>query len=97
MFPRSRESAACGCRLFPRNSVVEPALIERDWEVVMRSTDRGPFSPEEWKAAVWALLIAAIVAALAMLVQQPSLGPWGAEQAAASMPGVLEAQPVAAS
>ena len=61
----------------------------------MRRTERGAFTHEERKAAVWALLIAAGVAVLAMLVQQPSLGPWGAEQAAVSMPGVLEAQPVA--
>lgn len=66
----------------------------------MRRTERGAFTHEERKAAVWALLIAAGVAALAMMVQQltgPSLGPWGADQAAASMPGVLDAKPVAAS
>jgi len=62
----------------------------------MRRTERGAFTHEERKAAVWALLIAAIVAVLALLIQQPSLGPWGAEQAAAAMPGVLEAQPVGA-
>ena len=61
----------------------------------MRRTERGAFTHEERKAAVWALLIAAIVAVLALLIQQPSLGPWGVEQAAATMPGVLEAQPVA--
>ncbi|HYD29038.1 hypothetical protein [Brevundimonas sp.] len=64
----------------------------------MRSTRRGAFSPEERKAAVWALLIASLIAATALLIQQstrPSLGPWGADQAAASIPGVLDAQPVA--
>ena len=61
----------------------------------MRRTERGAFTHEERKAAVWALLIAAIVAVLAMAIQQPSLGPWGVEQAAATMPGVLEAEPVA--
>ena len=64
----------------------------------MRSTERGAFTREERKAAMWALLIAAIIAALTLIVQQwtqPSLGPWGAEQAAASIPGVLDAQPVA--
>ena len=65
----------------------------------MRSTaERGAFTREERKAAMWALLIAAMIAALALVIQQwtqPSLGPWGAEQAAASIPGVLDAQPVA--
>ncbi|WP_332653160.1 hypothetical protein [Brevundimonas sp.] len=64
----------------------------------MRETERGAFSHEERKAAVWALLIAAMVAILGLMIQQmtgPSLGPWGAEQAAASLPDVLEAQPVA--
>lgn len=75
-------------------------MIERDWEVVMRRTERGAFSHEERKAAVWALLIAAGIAVLAMMLQQltgPSLGPWGADRTAASLPGVLEAQPVATS
>lgn len=63
----------------------------------MRRTDRGVFTHEERKAAMWALLIAAAVAAVAMLIQQPSLGPWGADQAAASLPGVLEAQPIGTS
>ena len=55
----------------------------------MRRTERGAFTHEERKAALWALLIAAIVAVLAMALQQPSLGPWGAEQAAMTTPGVL--------
>lgn len=66
----------------------------------MRSTGRGAFTPEERKAAVWALLIAAMIAVFGLAVQQwtqPSLGPWGADQAAASIPGVLDAQPVASS
>jgi len=64
----------------------------------MRETERGAFSHEERKAAVWALLIAAMVAILGLMIQQmtgPSLGPWGADQAAASLPDVLEAEPVA--
>lgn len=66
----------------------------------MQGTQRGAFTREERKAAMWALLIAAVIAAVAMLVQQltgPSLGPWGVEQAAAAMPGVLDAQPVTSS
>ncbi len=66
----------------------------------MQRTQRGAFTREERKAARWALLIAAMIAAAAMLMQQltsPSLGPWGVEQAAASMPGVLDAQPVTSS
>lgn len=65
----------------------------------MGSSQRGAFTREERKAALWALLIAGIIAFMALMIQQltgPSLGPWGAEQAAASsMPGVLDAQPVA--
>ncbi|WP_298744304.1 hypothetical protein [uncultured Brevundimonas sp.] len=64
----------------------------------MHSAQREAFTREERRAAVWALLIAALIAILAMVVQQwtpPSLGPWGAEQAAASTPGILDAQPVA--
>lgn len=64
----------------------------------MRSSQRGAFTHEERKAAVWALLIAAMIAGLGLIFQQmtgPSLGPWGADQAAASLPDVLEAQPVA--
>lgn len=64
----------------------------------MRTKDRGAFSPEERKAALMALLIAALIAMGGWLIQQstgPSLGPWGADQAAASIPGVLDATPVA--
>lgn len=63
----------------------------------MRSSQRGAFTREERKAAVWALLMACLIAGLALLVQQwtqPSLGPWGADQAAVSMPDVLDAQPI---
>lgn len=64
----------------------------------MRSKGRGAFTPEERKAAVWALLIASLIAFMALMIQQwtqPSLGPWGGDQAAVSIPGVLDAQPVA--
>ena len=61
----------------------------------MRRTERGAFTHEERKAAVWALLIAAIVAVLAMAIQQPSLGPWGVEQAAATIAAMSSAQTAA--
>ena len=64
----------------------------------MGSSQRGAFSREERKAALWALLIAGVIAFMALMFQQltgPSLGPWGADQAAVSIPGVLDAQPVA--
>jgi hypothetical protein len=66
----------------------------------MNRSRRSAFTREERKAAMWALLIAVSIAAVAMLVQQwtqPSLGPWGSERVAVSMPGVLDAQPVASS
>ena len=62
----------------------------------MQRTERGAFTREERRAAVWALLIAAVIAVAAVMIQQatgPSLGPWGAEQASASLPGVLDAEP----
>lgn len=64
----------------------------------MSRTRTGAFSRQERKAAMWALLAAAVIAAAAMTIQQltgPSLGPWGAEQATVSMPDVLDAQPIA--
>jgi hypothetical protein len=64
----------------------------------MGSSQRGAFTREERKAALWALLIAGVIAFSALLFQQstrPSLGPWGAEQASVAMPDVLDAQPVA--
>jgi len=64
----------------------------------MRSSQRSAFTREERKAAVLALLIAALIAVSGLMIQQwtgPSLGPWGMDQAAAAMPDVLDAQPVA--
>lgn len=64
----------------------------------MRSSQRGAFTREERKAALWALLIAGVIAFTALAIQQltgPSLGPWGGEQASIAMPDVLDAQPVA--
>lgn len=64
----------------------------------MASSQREAFSREERKAALWALLIAGIIAFMALMFQQwtqPSLGPWGAEQASVARPDVLDAQPVA--
>ena len=62
----------------------------------MSSSQRGAFTREERKTALWALLIAALIAVAAVMIQQatgPSLGPWGVEQAAATLPDVLDAQP----
>ncbi|NJC42416.1 hypothetical protein GGQ87_002711 [Brevundimonas alba] len=45
-------------------------------------------------------MIASLIAVMALAIQQwtrPSLGPWGMDQAAASIPGVLDAQPVSTS
>lgn len=64
----------------------------------MQGKSRSAFSRQERKAALWALLAAAMIAALGLAVQQwtrPSLGPWGGDQVVASIPGVLDAQPVA--
>ena len=64
----------------------------------MRRTERGAFTHEERKAALWALLIAGVIAMMALMIQQwtqPSLGPWGADQASVAMPDVLDAQPIA--
>ena len=58
----------------------------------------GVFSPQERKTALWALLIAGMVAAIGLVVQQwaePSLGPGGIDAyTTASAPGVLDAQPI---
>lgn len=58
----------------------------------------GVFSPQERKAALWALLMAVLIAAMGMVIQhwsQPSVGPGGVEAyMTASVPGVLDAQPV---
>lgn len=58
----------------------------------------GVFSPQERKVALWALLMAGLIAALGLVAQQwgrPSLGPGGvAAYESAPTPGVLDAQPV---
>lgn len=63
----------------------------------MRSSNRV-FSPQERKSALWALLMAGLIAVMGMVVQQwsqPSVGPGGIEAyMTASVPGVLDAQPI---
>jgi hypothetical protein len=58
----------------------------------------GVFTPQERKTAMWALLMAALLAATGLMIQQysqPSVGPGGVDAyATASAPGVLDAQPV---
>jgi len=58
----------------------------------------GAFTPQERKTAVWALLMAGLLAALGLFVQQysqASVGPGGIEAyMTAPVPGVLDAQPV---
>ena len=58
----------------------------------------GAFTPQERKTAIWALLMAGLIAALGVFVQQysqPSVGPGGIDAyATASTPGVLDAQPL---
>ncbi len=58
----------------------------------------GVFSPRERKAALWALLMAGLIAAMGMVIQQwsrPSIGPGGADAyMTAPAPGVLDARPV---
>jgi len=58
----------------------------------------GVFSPQERKTALWALLMAGLIAAMGMVIQQwsqPSVGPGGAEAyRTAPPPGVVDAQPV---
>lgn len=61
----------------------------------MRSGN-GVFTPQERKAALWALVGAAVIAAGGIVVQQhtrPSLGGMDA-YVSAPPPGVLEAQPL---
>lgn len=62
--------------------------------------ERSAFSRRERKAALWALIVAAALAASTVLLQpwsEPSLGPWSGDQAAVSMPDVLDAQPITVS
>jgi len=63
----------------------------------MRRSD-GVFSPQERKTALWALLMAGLIAVMGMVVQQwsqPSVGPGGIEAyMTAPVPGVLDAQPI---
>jgi hypothetical protein len=58
----------------------------------------GVFSPQERKAALWALLMAGLIAALGLVAQQwsqPSVGPGGmAAYEIPATPGVLDAQPI---
>ena len=74
----------------------DPALLKQDWEVVMGTRQRV-FTRDEMRIAVIALLTAAALAIFGMIIQDmigPSLGPWGAEPAVDSLPGVLDAQPI---
>jgi hypothetical protein len=63
----------------------------------MRETN-GVFSARERKSALWALLMAGLIALMGMVIQQwsqPSVGPGGVEAyMTASVPGVLDAQPI---
>ena len=58
----------------------------------------GAFTPQERKTAMWALLMAALLAAMGLMIQQysqPSVGPGGIDAyMTTSTPGVLDAQPV---
>ncbi|MDP3800907.1 hypothetical protein [Brevundimonas sp.] len=60
---------------------------------------KGVFSPRERKTALWALLMAGLIAAMGMVIQQwsqPSVGPGGIEAyMTADAPGVLDARPIA--
>ena len=58
----------------------------------------GVFSPQERKTALWALMMAVLIAAMGVMIQQwsqPSVGPGGVEAyMTASAPGVVDAQPI---
>jgi hypothetical protein len=58
----------------------------------------GAFTPQERKTAMWALLMAGVLAALGLMIQQfsqPSVGPGGVDAyMTASAPGVIDAQPI---
>lgn len=64
----------------------------------MRGTD-GVFTPRERKTALWALVMAGLIAAMGTMIQQwsqPSVGPGGIDAyVTVSVPGVLDARPVA--
>ena len=63
----------------------------------MRKTERM-FTAKERKTALWALVIATLITAVGMLIDQswsrPSLGVYGAGVSTASLPDVIDAQPV---
>ena len=63
----------------------------------MRGTN-GVFSAQERKSALWALLMAGLIAVMGMMIQQwsqPSVGPGGIEAyMTVPVPGVLDAQPI---
>ena len=62
----------------------------------MRTKQRVLTREEMW-IAVFALLAAAALAIFGMFIQDmigPSLGPWGVEASADTLPGVLDAQPI---
>jgi len=58
----------------------------------------GVFSVQERKTALWALLMAGLIAVMGMVIQQwsqPSVGAGGIEAyMTAPLPGVLDAQPI---
>jgi len=58
----------------------------------------GVFSPQERRSALWALLMASLISALGLVVQQwsqPSVGPGGVDAyMTAPPPGVIDARPV---
>ena len=58
----------------------------------------GVFSARERKTALWALLMAGLIAVMGMVIQQwsqPSVGPGGVDAyMTVAVPGVLDAQPV---
>lgn len=64
----------------------------------MRRAD-GVFTPQERKTALWALLMAGLVAGMGLVIQEwapPSVGPGGLDAyVTAPTPGVLDARPIA--
>lgn len=63
----------------------------------MRNAD-GVFTLRERKTALWALLMAGLVATMGLVIQEwapPSVGPGGLDAyATATVPGVLDARPM---